>query len=563
MNQINRQVGVARRRMMTSDFFSILTWGVFVGLLLAVIGLTIPKIWHLDFLEDQGNYSTWIYSWIAGGVVLGFLVAGVMTWINRASRLDAALEVDKRFGLKERLSSALSLDSEAAQSNAGQALLADAESRADLIDVRDEFRVQVSMRALLPLIPVLLLVALMFIPNAEKSAAATEPDKLEREQIEVAIKELKKQVEKKREERIAKGLKDANKNLRSLEKQFDELLDDKNTDKKTALVKLNDIKKQIQDRRKELGSSKELKESLNQLKDAGQGPAKELADAMSKGDMEQAKKAIKELANKLKEGDLNKIEMKKLAKDLEQMAKELEKIAKQHEAEKKKLEDQIKKALDQGDLDKAAQLQQKLDEKKAMDKQQENMKKMAENLKKCAQCMNQGGNGQPKKGGEGQQNQPGGEGDQQAQAMKEAGESLDDLAQQIQELQEQMEELQDLEDLEELAEGCKQGMNQGGQEGPPKWQDWAKGKGPGGGKRDLEKEDTGSFRSKVKGKLQQGETVVTGTADGQNITGRSASETRDLIQASVNRDSDPLENLRMSRIQREHAQQYFKALREN
>ena len=147
--------------------------------------------------------------------------------------------------------------------------------------------------------------------------------------------------------------------------------------------------------------------------------------------------------------------------------------------------------------------------------------------------------------------------------MKEAGESLDDLAQQIQELQEQMEELQDLEDLEELAEGCKQGMNQGGQEGPPKWQDWAKGKGPGGGKRDLEKEDTGSFRSKVKGKLQQGETVVTGTADGQNITGRSASETRDLIQASVNRDSDPLENLRMSRIQREHAQQYFKALREN
>jgi hypothetical protein len=438
----------------------------------------------------------------------------------------------------------------------------DAASRAEMIDVRDEFRFQPSLRALLPLVPVLLLVALIFIPNAEKRAVANEPENVEHKQIEVAIKELKKQVEKKREERIAKGLKDANKNLNSLEKKFDQLLDDKNTDKKEALIKLNDIKKLIQDRRKELGSTKELKESLNKLKDSGSGPAKELADAMSKGDMKQAKKAIKELADKLKAGDLNKIEMKKLAKDLEQMAKELKKIADRHEAEKKKLEDQIQKALDQGDLDKAAQLQQKLDEKKAMDKQQQKMKKMAENLRKCAECIKQGGNGQAKKGNNSNQKQPGQDGEQQAQAMKEAVESLEDLAQQIQQMQQEMEELEALEDLEEMAEGCRQAMNQGDQQGDPRWQDWAQGKGRGGGKRDLEKEDTGSFRSKVKGKLQQGETVVTGSADGKNITGRSASETRELIEASVSKQSDPLENQKMSRTQREHAQQYFKALRE-
>ena len=246
------------------------------------------------------------------------------------------------------------------------------------------------------------------------------------------------------------------------------------------------------------------------------------------------------------------------------MANELKKIAEKHERDKKKLEDAIKKALQEGDLEKAAQLQQKLDQKKAMDKQQEKMKKMAENLQKCANCMKPGGNGDPKKG-EGGKQQPGQNSEQQAQAMKEAGESLEDLAEQIQDLQQQMDEMGALEDLEAMAEECKQAMNQpGGQPGDkPNWGDWQKGEGPGGGKRDLEKEDTGSFRSRVKGKLQQGETVVTGDADGKNLTGRSASETRELVRDSMSKESDPLENQKLSRTQREHAEQYFRALREN
>ena len=563
MNEINKQVTRARRRLITGKFFNILTWATFVGLLVAVVGMAIPKVWHLEFLQTQDKSDAWVYSWIIGGAVLGFLVAAVMTWVKRDNHLDVAVEVDKRFGLKERLSSALSIDANTAETNAGQALLEDAKNRAETIDVRDQFRFQPTWRALLPLIPIALLIGLMFIPNAEKKAVAAEPESIAREKIAVAVKELKKKIEEKKEQLVAKGLKDAEKTLNPLQKKLDEILDDKNLDKKDALVKLNDVKKQLKDRRKEVGNSKDLKESLNKLKDAGQGPAKELADAMSKGDMKEATKAIKELAKKLKDGDLNKIEMKKLAKDLEQMAKELKKIAEQHEAAKKKLEDQIKKALEKGDLDKAAKLQEQLDQKKAMDKQKEKMKKMAENLKKCAECMKPGGNGQPKEGQDGQK-QPGDNGDQQAQAMKEAGESLEDLAQQIQDMQQALEEMDALQDLENMADEAKQqGMGGGKSDGPPRWQDWGKGEGRGGGKRDLEKEDTGTFRSKVKAKLQQGQTVVTGTADGKNITGRSASETRELIQASVSRESDPLENQKMSRTQREHAQQYFKALRDN
>lgn len=576
MNEINKQVARARRRVNTGKFFTILTWAAFAGLLLAVIGMAIPKIWHLEFLQTQNHIDAWTYSWILGGAVFGFLIACGLTWRSRASQMDVAVEVDKRFGLKERLSSAMSLGPGETESEAGKALVDDAVARAETIDVRDEFKFQPTWRGLLPLIPILLLIGLVFIPNAEKKATAAVESNVEaRKKVSVAIKEFKKKMNEKKKELATKGLKDA-KEFNALSKKFEDLLDDKDSDKKNALVKLNDIKKQIEKRKKELGSSKDLRESLNKLKDIGEGPAKKLAESLSKGDMKEAKKAIKDLVDKLKAGDLNKVEMTKLAKDIEMMAKELKKLAAEHKAEKKRLEDEIKKAVAEGDLDKAAKMQEKLDKMKELDKQKEKMEKMAKTLKKCADCMKKGGKPgeKSKKGGKpGQQGESkDGEkseksesaGDEAEQAMKEAGDALEDLAEEIEEMRQALEELEALEDLEEAAEGSKAKMGDGeGEFDKPSWKDFAKGKGPGGGKREKEEDETGTFKARVKGKLQRGQTVKTGTADGKNITGRSASETRELVKAGLSKESDPLENQKLSKTQREHAQQYFEALRDN
>ena len=558
MNRIRQKVAQARRRIVIGYFFNVLIWSVFSCLFLAAIGLAVPKIWYLSFLQSESSYQNWVLSWIAGGALSGFLISILVTWRKTASQLSAAIEVDRRFGLKERLSSALNLEDEVAETSIGQALLQDAADQADLIDVRDEFRYQPTARVLLPIIPVLLLFGIMMIPNAEKKAGASEPDQTDSKQVEIAIKELKKQIEQKRAERITRGLKDAGGQVKSLEKKFDKLIDEKDSGKKDTLIKLNDIKKQIAERQKELGSSKELKESLNNLRDAGEGPAKELADAMSKGDMADAKKAIKDLVNKLKAGELSEIEKKKLVKDLKKMAEELEKAAEEHQAEKKKLEEQIKKAVKEGDLDKAAQLQQ-----------QEKLQQMGQKLADCADCMKPGGKPGAPKPGQKPGKQGGLENPQQKQdAMKQAGEALEDLENQLDQMQQEMGEMEALEDLEQLANDCKDCLAEGNKsgkgksDGPPKWQDWAKGSGKGAGQRDMEKGDTGTFKSKVKGKLQAGQTVVTGTADGKNLVGRSLSETRDLIEASISKESDPLENQKMSRIQREHAQQYFKSLRD-
>ena len=87
------------------------------------------------------------------------------------------------------------------------------------------------------------------------------------------------------------------------------------------------------------------------------------------------------------------------------------------------------------------------------------------------------------------------------------------------------------------------------------------GEGQGLGERPFEEDETSGFKSGVKGRVGKGEKVVTGNADGDNITGRTTAEVAELIQATSTVDTDPTENQKLSKKHREHAEQYFKALR--
>ena len=99
----------------------------------------------------------------------------------------------------------------------------------------------------------------------------------------------------------------------------------------------------------------------------------------------------------------------------------------------------------------------------------------------------------------------------------------------------------------------------GGDGDKPGRGDWATGSGRGAGKRHLEKENIGKFKTRDKGNLQKGETVVTGDADGENISGRSVSETRELVKASMSKDSDPLQDMKLPKSRREHGQESSRA----
>ena len=64
--------------------------------------------------------------------------------LSRRTALDAAIEIDRRFDLRERVASSLSLSEAERDTDAGQALVKDAVRAASRIDVGDKFRVRFS-----------------------------------------------------------------------------------------------------------------------------------------------------------------------------------------------------------------------------------------------------------------------------------------------------------------------------------------------------------------------------------------------------------------------------------
>src|SRR5262245_22733284 len=148
MEEIKRQVGRAQRRLVLNQFLTVIGWSLFASLIFAAIGLAVPRLWVINVAQQ-----TWDWSWIGGGLAAGVLMASIWTYWIRRSRLDAAIEIDRRYGLKERVSSTLALTNEELTTEIGQALMTDAVRRVERIEIRDEFKVAPTWRFLLPLAP--------------------------------------------------------------------------------------------------------------------------------------------------------------------------------------------------------------------------------------------------------------------------------------------------------------------------------------------------------------------------------------------------------------------------
>ncbi len=547
---------------MVNQFLQIAAWAVFIGMLVIAVGIAVPKVWHLPGLSTAEAANFWNAGWMISGAVLTFVIAAGLTIARRKNFTDVAVEVDRRFRLKARLSSAVALTPRQRKTAAGIALVEDAKYQAEVLDVGAEFKIETRWSMALPLIPMVFIGTLLMLANASLDQTIAQPTATsktsDRAQVKSAVEVLKEKV---RAKHLSKGLNNIDLDLDKLHKSLGNSTDRKNEAvHKETLVKLNNIKKQITEQQKKLGSSQDFKAALNKLKDIGQGPAKKLADAMQQGDMKTAQAAIKDLAKKLNNGEMTKVEKERLAKDLKQMAKQLQNVADQQAEKKRELEKQIEQAVQKGDLDKAAKLQEKLEQLQKQAPQQQKMKDLAEKLQKCANCMKPGqGNQNPT--GQGQQRQPKPGDNQDAQAqMQDVGDELEDLAKQLQKMQQEMDDLEDLKDLQDAIEACKNGMCPGGKpNGKP---GSGMGEGRGFGDRPQEPGRTGNYKSRVRGKLQKGQMVITGKADGENLTGRTTSEARAIVKAAMSSQTDPLENQVLPKSQRDHARQYFQSLRE-
>lgn len=550
MNQIYMQVRRARRRLVLQRFGHLVSWTLFGALLIALIAIAVPKIWPVEV-----DLQLWTVAWAGGAFVAGLVAAAVTTYLTRPSLEQTAAEIDHRFALRERLSSSLMLPESERETEAGRALLADAESRAGRIAVDDRFELRPARLGLLPLIPLAMLAILILIPDATRNnitdASASVAAKEDAKQVKTTAAQLKRKLEQQRRQAKAKGLDDAADMFQRMEAKLDKITKRENIDKKEAMIALNDLKKELQDRRDKLGTPNEMKKAMSNLGNLDNGPADRVAKAMQKGDFGDAQKQVQDLAKKLRNGELSEKEQQQLQKQIEQMKEQLEKAAEQHEQAKKDLQEKIEQARRDGRMNDAAKMQEQLNQMEQQQDKIDQMKKMAQGLGNAADAMKQG-NG------------------------SEAAEGLEDIADQLGQMQQSMDELQDLEaSLDDLQQAkgqmqCKQCQGQGcpdcqggglgsnpfGQPGN------GLGEGQGKGDRPEAEDDTNTYDTQVRGDVKPGRAIIAGKAGGPNRKGTTTEELQQAVLGAIAEESDPMENQSLPRIEREHAKQYFDRLRE-
>ncbi len=567
MNEIVRQVARARWRLNLERFLRVAPWMMFAALLVACVGLAIPKFIFLPATATEAGWRIWLASWTGGSAVAGLVAAVAATWWNRRSDYEAAVEIDRRFGLRDRVASSLLLSAEERESSMGEALLRDTAQRVALVEIPERFSLHARWTAALPAAPAIGAVLLTLVANATAPQASTvASDTAEaqvREQIRKSAEELKKRLEEQQKRAVESGLVDADDLFKKLQQGTDELKNKQAIDRKTALLNLNEMAKNLQQRRDGLSSAESLRKQFEQLKNIEQGPADKFSKAMQQGDMKQALQQLSQLQKELKDGKLDEAQREQLTKQLEQMREQMAEAARNFEQTKRELEQQIQQKQAAGETEAAAKLQQKLDELNKESKQIEKMEKMAQKLSEAAQACKSGD-------------------------CQKAAEKLGELSDDLQQMQAQLDQLETVNELmDELAdakssmnckqcqgEGCQecQGQNKGqgkGQGQGQKGQGFGSmrqqmggglGKGRGAGDRPEEDADGKFYDTRAKTKVKAGEAVRTGFADGPNIAGKSTESVRQEVAESLRSDPDALPDQVLTRSQREQARQFFEGL---
>jgi hypothetical protein len=481
--------------------------------------------------------QTWVGGWLAGGLAVGLIANMIRTWVGRPTYSDAAVEIDRRFGLRERLSSALLLTEQDRQHQLAQALVVDANRRAETLEISDKFQWGFQRSILIPIVLGLCSLSFFLIPDRQAAVVTPTVATLSTTQIKSTTQPLLNQIRKKREAAEKEGLQDAVDIFKKLEGELEKMQKDASLDQKKALAKLNNIKEQLNERRKELGNSDALKKNLQNMEKFESGPADKLTEALKQGDFEKAEDALQELMESIKGGKMDNAQMEKLKKQLEQLEKGLKKSAQDHQMAKQALKEQINQAKQSGDNQRAEELQRKLEQLQSMDSSMAQMQQMADMLSKCEQCMKNG--------------------DQQG--LQEA---LGEMASQISEMNMSDGQLQDLDQLMDSLSECKNGMCEGMSKMMSEMPGRGMGEGRGEGERPEEESDVNFFDSQVRDKMKKGQTVFGGKIGGENRKGISRVQVQEEIQRELAGEPEPLDETPLPKNQREHTRDYFKSLRD-
>lgn len=557
---IARSVAKARRRLFLQSLINRVLAAWVVGLLLG-LGWIFAEPW---VLETPPAWSKWA---VLGGILaVGTIVAIWRAKVRTPSLQATALEIDIRYNLRERVTTALTLDPRDANSPAGQAVLADAAAKIAPIRVADGFPVRIRWHALsIPtLVGCLVAAAMLYHPDTSRLEANEEDGTTKKAGDQARLKTTtQKKVtpfSKPRtndpQDRIGKSDK-----LKDLEVELDKMAEkwakdpyadtpEKQREKVTEITKMEDKLKEFS--RDKLEKLSQLEKSLQQLdklskdKEASDGPAKGLNDALAKNDLKKAKDEVDELRKKAKKKELDKKDTQKLSKQLDKMKDEVERLAR-----KKDREEELKKLIDKAKEEgrDAESLERELEKtKQETSESTEELEKLADTLKRAQQAAEKG------------------DLDELADQLEKVGQQIKDTEGELQDLEDAQDYLQRLKGEKNAAGKSQQGNGEGNQDG-----DKGSGKGDtdkpnnggiGEGRRPINEDaKTASQDERIKGLFDpRGQKSYGGSTRGKAFNKKTTAEFGKEIREAVQEAPIAADSQRLPRDARDAVKEYFENL---
>lgn len=543
MREFDKPIGRVWRRLRLQRFLAALVWCWGIGLALVAVVIAVEKLTRLTLPGAEW----WPFA-VAG--VLGLAAAALVALIRGPSRIDAAVAIDRAFGLNERLSTALTLPIDLRETQVGQALIADTARHLHTIDVGSKFGLKTPRLAWIPLVPAALALALLFLPEAAqtKALAKRAADPVDKVAAKKAGKALSKAIAQQREALDKAKFAETEKLLAEIEQAADKLAKSPPTAKDKALIELNRLTDALKDRQRQLGGTEQIAKQLQQLKQMStNGPADQFAKDLAKGDFQQAAEDLKQLQEKLASGAMSETDKKALKEQVQEMKQQLEKLANLDERKK-----QLDEALKNGGLTKE-QHEQQMAKLNDQAKQLQKMQELAQKLGQCENALQQGD-------------------------MKKAADALGMSQQQLQELAKQAQDIESLDsalaDIQDAKSGMAgDGLNQFGDSldgsnslgmgnSMNRGQGMGRGRGRGEGDRPETPDDVSHYNSKVKQQYGKGKAILEGFAPpSKQMKGDSVVTEEAAIEASSSVAAEALSNQKVPRNVEKHVLNYFDQIR--
>ncbi len=545
MAEIRSILSIAARRLATISLLHRLH-GALVLLAVAVIALLAA--------ERIGPRLFIPWQWVAPALVAAALAVAIPLWYRaRRSEIEVALEVDDRLELREKLSTALHVRNRAdpfAQAAVQDAVAAARDPRTREL-VRRKFPVTSPPRWWIGMLLVLAAVGAWFIPPQDLFARQPDDEKL----VGQTVRE--------RDDAIEAVIAPIERNP-ELRGEFSDLLGElsnKGTDpealrtrqdvQRDAVKKLTDLNRRLDEIvNGEKGKTAEsVEKALEQLRTPEDGPAKELADALAKGDFKAAKEALDKLLAKAESGSPQ--EKEAIAQQMQDLGAQLDQLAQQQ----KQMEDLLRNAGMNPQLAQNPQaLQQAIqDNPNLNDQQKQQLQQMMQAQQAAGQMCRGLGQGM---GQLAQQIMQGGGG--------QAGQNVGDQLNEMEALQQM---LQEARAAMEAAQGQCQGLGQG--LGMAQAMDqWLQGRGafggPGqgaGGEAPITPTPTGTKTVKSPTQTTAGDIIARQFIDGPQIVGESRAQIRQVAGAVNEGYEESLDEDQLPRKYHEAHLHYFGELK--